>query len=399
MRRALILNLLVCLAALIASQGSCATTETQWKKTVDIQVRNLPLADALEVLFKNTGVSYTVDRSIDQLKVTAILKNVALQTAFQELLKAAGAVSKEADGVLYVASAESLADSAAIWHLEAQLAELRARLAAEMQAKTEGHADVRAIKASIAEIEQRLEKERKLLEERLAARRTPTPAPSPGAKELTKVVEVKYLDARDLPELLQAEGLYRVTASEGNKVVIAGREEAVQRALDIIAALDDESARPRPVRVKFTVKFTATDAEGKPKTFEGAVEGVAIEGGHTSLQFVSPLPSDTHIDDDDLDSLHLSANIEVSKVSSDGRVTVTAKGDCIAFWGLVRAPFDFSTSVALGQPQIVKSGTVVSEGRKIALELAVTATLVEKQVQAPTKGQPATAPKAKPTRR
>jgi len=396
MRRALILNLLVCLAALIASHGSCATTETQWKKTVDIQVRNLPLADALEVLFKGTGISYTVDQDVGQLRVTAILKNVPLQTAFQELLKAAGAVSKEADGVLCVASAESLADSAAIWHLEAQLAELRARLAAEMQAKTEGHADVRAIKASIAEIEQRLEKERKLLEERLAARRAPTPAPSPGAKELTKVVEVKYLDARDLPELLQAEGLYRVTASEGNKVVIAGREEAVQRALDMIAALDDESARPRPVCIKFTVKFTAPDAEGKPKTFEGAVEGVAIEGGHTSLQFGSPLPSDTYIQD--LDSLYLSANIEVSKVSSDGRVTVKAKGDCIV-GDLVRAPFDFSTSVVLDQPQIVKSDSVVSEGRKIALELAVTATLVEKQAQAPTKGQPATAPKAKPTRR
>ena len=235
------------------------------------------------------------------------------------------------------------------------------------------------------------------MEKRLAVRRTPTPAPSPGAKELTKVVEVKYLDARDLPELLQAEGLYRVTVSEGNKVVIAGREEAVRRALDMIAALDDESARPRPVRVKFTVKFTAPDAEGKPKTFEGAVEGVAIEGGHTILQFVSPLPSDTHIRD--LDSMYLSANIEVSKVSADGRVTVKAKGECIVGGDLVRVPFDFSTSVALGQPQIVKSDSVVSEGRKIALELAVTVTLVDKQPQAPTKPQPAAAPKAKPTRR
>lgn len=104
MRKLLIFGLVLC-AALIASHVSCATTEDQWKKAVDIQVRNLPLADALEVLFKGTGISYTVDQSVGQLRVTAILKNVPLKTAFQELLKAADAAYKETDGILHVAFA------------------------------------------------------------------------------------------------------------------------------------------------------------------------------------------------------------------------------------------------------------------------------------------------------
>ena len=158
MRKLLILGLVLCAAALIASHGSCATTGDQWKKTVDIQVRNLPLADALEVLFKGTGISYTVDQDVGQLRVTAILKNVPLQTAFQELLKAADAAYKETNGILHVAFADVLADFAVVHQLEEQLDELRERLGAELRTKSEEHADVRALKASIAEIEQRFGK-------------------------------------------------------------------------------------------------------------------------------------------------------------------------------------------------------------------------------------------------
>ena len=62
-----------------------AVGKFDWGKKIDAQIKNMPLSEAVAVLLKETGITYTVDPAVAALKVTANFKGVSLQRALQEL--------------------------------------------------------------------------------------------------------------------------------------------------------------------------------------------------------------------------------------------------------------------------------------------------------------------------
>jgi type II secretory pathway component GspD/PulD (secretin) len=68
---------------------SCFSSVLEDRK-VDVQIKDTPLPQVIELLFKGTDVSWTVQPDINNVKVTAVLKNVSLDTALREVAKASG---------------------------------------------------------------------------------------------------------------------------------------------------------------------------------------------------------------------------------------------------------------------------------------------------------------------
>jgi hypothetical protein len=73
-----------------------------WQRIIDVDMKDMPLSDAIDMLFKDTGVSYTLDPAVQQLKVTAVLKNIPLDQALKAVLKAAGAVCRVENSVYII---------------------------------------------------------------------------------------------------------------------------------------------------------------------------------------------------------------------------------------------------------------------------------------------------------
>ncbi len=95
MKRVLATGLLACMVVFLSCTALYSMVDV-WNETVDVKFKDMPLEEALDILFKDTGTSYVMERGIEQLKVTAILKNVPRQSALAEVLKAAGATHRGA---------------------------------------------------------------------------------------------------------------------------------------------------------------------------------------------------------------------------------------------------------------------------------------------------------------
>ena len=71
------------------------------------RMKDVPLPDAIGMLLKDTAISYTVDPAVAQLRVTAVLRSVTLDQAFEQILKAAGAIYRVENGVYRIDAANS----------------------------------------------------------------------------------------------------------------------------------------------------------------------------------------------------------------------------------------------------------------------------------------------------
>ena len=72
-----------------------------WIKQINLEVKDMPLSQVLENLLKDRGISYTIDPSIGDIKVTAVLRNVHLESALRQVVKGAGIVYR-VDGNIYM---------------------------------------------------------------------------------------------------------------------------------------------------------------------------------------------------------------------------------------------------------------------------------------------------------
>ena len=168
------------------------------KKLVNLEVRDTPLADALETLLGDAGINYTIDPSVNDLKVTAVLRNVNLKTALKQVLKAAGAVQTFQNDTYSV--------------------------------KRRPSRDVVEVQSGPV-----------------------PPYARPGTTKteiVALIVALKYLDPGEIAPMLVKPGRLEVQSVSGGKPVLRGSEEALQEAKTLIRALDDESALARPVRIK-----------------------------------------------------------------------------------------------------------------------------------------------------
>ncbi|MEI6914594.1 MAG: STN domain-containing protein [Armatimonadota bacterium] len=112
MKKALALVILLCVAPLICHTavramvpGAVASAAAR-KKIVNVEFKNATLTEALTILLRNTGLVFSIDLEVKDIRLTAKLKGVSLDKAIQEVMRAAGVMwwIGDNDGYTVVAS-------------------------------------------------------------------------------------------------------------------------------------------------------------------------------------------------------------------------------------------------------------------------------------------------------
>jgi len=314
-----------------------------WQRVISMDIKDAPLSEAIGTLLNGLGISYTVDPAVQQLKVTAVLKNVTLDAGFKQMLKAAGAVYR-VDGGVYAIGPKPAGPS-------------------EHISDAGGGGD-----AAFA------------------------PAAPPTAQRdgsVTRIVELRYVSAADVVPLL-ANGKLSVQSTSSNKLIISGSEQSVADAIATIQAVDDEGALARTIRLKMTAKVTVQTAKG-PKTYEASTESVGAEQTASLLNLESRAPYRTSystltkegkaIKQESLNFTHtkmVDATL-VPTIGPDGRVGLAGRGHFSFRFGPepgteLSKDFDIAASAAPGKPVVVAAGSATLDVGKAEFTVSVTAT-------------------------
>ncbi len=263
--------------------------------------------------------------------------------------------------MFHISSSRPLSGHPVIGQLEAELAELRAKLQTELQSKTEDHPDVRDLQDEIQELEYALQAGRRILASR---------------EVMTEVIPLRYLSPYQVaPLLMDIRGLRRATGTSGGKLVVSGTEQAIDEAMRIISLLDDESALPKLVRLKLEVRITGSGGTEKPITRTLSTEGVGAAGQVISLA-VSMMPGTSSLN-----------ALITPTIGPDRTITLTGNGsfqECMLD-RVINQSFQVAVPVAPGEPKTVTSGSVTWDSCKVDFEVQVTATIEEGRLAVPPK--------------
>jgi hypothetical protein len=209
-----------------------------------------------------------------------------------------------------------------------------------------------------------------------------------GDGTVTRVVELKFVSAGDVAPLVANRVL--VSATSGSKLIITGSEQAVQDAMNLISAIDDESALARTIRLKMTAKITVSTAKG-PKTYEASTESVGAEQTASLLNLETQTPYYTQYSTVTAKGqpIHQSqANFQHTKLvdativptmTADGRVDLAGRGHFSFTFGSppgteLSKDFDIAASAASGKPVVVAAGSATLDIGKVEFSVSVTAT-------------------------
>lgn len=308
-----------------------------WQKPVDLEVKDIPLTDALEMLFKGTGISYTVDSNIAGLRVSAVLKNIPLQVALRSITRAAGATYRT-DSDVVIISPKALPTS--------QMNDVQAAMPVPVDAIAPG----------------------------FAPQAEAAPVDAAKQKQISQVLNFKYVNAGDVAPILARPGV-RVSTTNSSQSIITGPEDAVQEAASLVAAIDNESAYPRPVRLKLDVKI---DLDGKTIR-DYSTEGIGLSGEYVGL--ILNVQSGGGI------NLNVQA---MPTIERDGRIGVRAQGH-FSWRGFLNASdtcsisqplSNTSSSVQPGKPTTISSGRANAKS-SLTFEIILTATIEEGRVYVP----------------
>lgn len=190
---------------------------------VSLEFKQTPLADALDTLLKGTGVSYIIDPSVNDLKVSAVLKNVSVETALKEITKAAGVVYRIDGNVVNI------------------------------------------------------------LRKKEPFRASPA-APSAGPGNEAVVIPVRHLNAGDIARVLPNFGA-SVMVISGDKLVLSGSAEAIDKTMNVIRALDVPPPAVRPVGITVDVELHLPG--NKPAAIKLSTQSVGAEGRPMPLNISS----------------------------------------------------------------------------------------------------------------
>jgi hypothetical protein len=211
------------------------------------------------------------------------------------------------------------------------------------------------------------------------------PAPP---ERVTRIVELEYVSAGDVAPLVADR--VAVSATSGNKLVIAGLPSQVDEAMTLIHAIDDESALARTVRLKMTAKVTVSTAKG-PKTYDASTESVGAEQTPSLLNLETQTPYYTEYNtvtkegqtikqrQPNLQHTKLVDATIVPTVGADGRIGLAGRGHFSFNLGPppgteLAKDFDIAVSAAPGKPVVVAAGSATLEVGKVEFSVSVTAT-------------------------
>lgn len=360
MRRFPMCRLLIALAV-VAIILPCGAQEKSpgpdpWQSQVNLEVNDLPIYDALQLLFKNSGINFTVAPDINQLHVSAVLKNVTLTEALKAVVKAAGARYTLEKNIVAVSG------NPAYNYVNNQMA-------TQQYAPQASNAPLGTASSISPDGQQRM---------------------------TSRAVSTKNLSAGQLAPIIARPGL-QVLATNTNQSVITGPQDQVDQAADIIAALDQTDALPRPVRISVNARASWNVDGKKPVVAIMNPSLSAGEGGMGSLEIATDTKST-------LDTPGMNVRFKMRAqptIMSDSRISVA--GSFAFEWtvkqGLINQivfnspDVPITASLEQGKPQNVATIRMGAgrEGRDAVLDVTLTAS-VEKGRLSPSAPMPAMTP-------
>jgi len=339
MRRFPVCKLLIALAV-VAIILPCGAQEKSpapdpWQSQVNIEVNDLPIYDALQLLFKNSGINFTVAPDITQLHVSAVLKNVSLTEALKAVVKAAGARYTLEKNIVAVSA------NPAYNYVNNQMVPQQTA--------------VQGLDASVGNASNRNDSQQRVV---------------------SRAVSMKNINAGQVSQIIARPGM-NVMSTNTNQSVITGPEDQVNQAASIIAALDQPDTLPRPVRISVSAKASWPVAGREPVVATMNPTIVVAEGAYGGMAVTSQAKPTSGIPFMNVDFKFRAQPV----VMSDGRISVS--GSFAFEWtvrqGLVfRSPdVPITASLEQGKPQnvaTIRMGAGLA-GREAVLDVTLTASV------------------------
>lgn len=228
----IILSAILLIASIAWSSGGTGTGQAtaqpgSEQRLVTLDVKDAPLPELLAMLFKDRGLSYTIEPLANPPKVTAVLNDVSFEAALNEVMKASGAKYTKDGGVYHISQA--------------------------------------------------------------AAPPTMCPSPVPGPRSVA-VIPLKFLTFADvLPVMQGIAGLDCVMSyALDNSIIVKGTDAAIKEARATIARLDVAAAVPQPVRARVELRVTSSDNKAIPRTLSS--EAISLMGSEVCMKLdVTPI--------------------------------------------------------------------------------------------------------------
>lgn len=297
------------------------------QKQVNLEFKDMPLSDAIDALLHDTGISYTIDPNTKQLKVTAVLKNITVDTALKQVLKTIGGFYR-VDGGVYIISSRP---------------------------------DINQSSESLPGLPQ---------------------TSSAASGMTTSILDLKYIKASDIAPIIH---WGQVSTTSGNKLVITGTETQIAEASKIVQALDVESALAKPIRLKLTVEIVVNTAKG-PKTYDSDTESVGADGNISSLNLeFSTAPTSRANTNLFNPGANISAMITPT-LGPNNSISLVGNGRFAFRFGpngesTIVKEFDVAASAVSGKPIVIAAGAANIDNCKANFTVKVIATPEQGRVQ------------------
>ncbi|MGC8863863.1 MAG: STN domain-containing protein, partial [Armatimonadota bacterium] len=297
-------------------------------KRINLDARDMPLSQVIDTLFKDTGLSYTIDPDIGQLGVTAVLKNVNFETALRNIARAAGVVYR-IDGDTYVfASAQP--------------------------------------------------------------RTSPGPPPGgpPPSDGILEKIPLEFVEPPDIVPVLQMDGTVLVVGSGPSFVVVKGSKDAVEKAKQMVRMLDTPNAYPQAVRIKLVARITVEEKNKAAKTYEASSESVGAAGAPMPLRIqassgVLPGPRAAA----GAAGRHQASAVDatlIPLVDSQAKVSLTGQGVIRGELPIkYEKAFEVAAACSSGQRVVIAAGGAELEDGKVDFEVSVVPTVEKERVKRP----------------
>jgi len=319
------LSLLLCAIALVAP---CVGQAADEPPRINLEAKDMPLSQVLDTLFKGTGLSYTVDPMIGQLRVTAVLRNVGFEIALRNVTKAAGVVYR-IDGETYAFSSRP---------------------------DPGGY--------------------------------RPTVDPQSEAEGVVEKIPLEFVEPPDVMPVLQMDRTVQVVGAGPSFVMIKGSEDAIEKAKKTIRMLDTPDAFPQAVRIKLAARITVQE-QGKPaKTYEASSESVGAAGAPMPLQITAASGRQPRPQAEGRPPVPPQENaVEVMLmpvVDGQGKISLSGQGNIRGELPIhYDKGFQVAVACASGQKAIIAAGSATLDAGKVDFEVAVTPTVEKERVRRP----------------
>lgn len=221
---------------LIAAFAHAAVGAEANTKRLNLNLKQVPFPEVIRQIFSGSNESFSVDPALNDLRVSATLKNVTRDQAIRVVTKTAG--------VVY-----AMDNSAYTFKPDPQTVSIR-------------KAPVRT-----------------------------TVGPTGPAR--IDVISLRYISAGDAAALLTAsppDGLLSVTATNVNTLMVKGDADAIAQVKNVVKLFDVEAALPHSVHVVLTIEITAASLSKPTKL---STESVGTEGNPVPLQINSSQAADS----------------------------------------------------------------------------------------------------------